>query len=114
MRCSTPACRCGPTAVRAAASRCRPATAAVYRCPPARPRRCWSAHPAPPVRSAWVDRPGKPTGDGPTELTLTFERVEYAYADLVPLAGAIEVIAPLELRTRLAAAGRGLAARYAS
>ncbi|HVG68707.1 MAG TPA: WYL domain-containing protein [Gaiellales bacterium] len=61
-----------------------------------------------------VDRPGKPTGDGRTELTLTFERVEYAYADLVPLAGAVEVIAPLELRTRLAAAGRGLAARYAS
>jgi predicted DNA-binding transcriptional regulator YafY len=59
-----------------------------------------------------VDRPGKPTGDGRTELTLTFERVEYAYADLVPLAGAVEVIAPLELRTRLAAAGRGLAARY--
>ncbi len=39
-----------------------------------------------------VDRPGKPTGDGRTELTLTFERVEYAYADLVPLAGAVEVI----------------------
>ena len=61
-----------------------------------------------------IDRPGTPTGDGRTELTLTFERVEYAYADLVPLAGAVEVIAPLELRDRLAAAGLALATRYTS
>ena len=60
-----------------------------------------------------VDRPGTPAGDGRIELVLTFERVEYAYADLVPLAGAVEVVAPLELRDRLAAAGRDLAARYA-
>ena len=59
-----------------------------------------------------IDRPGTPTDDGRTELTLTFERVAYAYADLVPLAGAVEVMAPAELRARLAAAGRELAAVY--
>jgi len=60
-----------------------------------------------------VDRPGTPTADGRTELTLTFERIEYAYTDLMPLAGAVEVVAPAELRARLAAAGRELAAVYA-
>ena len=60
-----------------------------------------------------VDRPSRPTADGRLELTLTFERVEYAYADLMQLAGAVEVIEPPELRARLAAAGRELAARYA-
>lgn len=61
-----------------------------------------------------VDRPGRPTADGRRMLTLTFERVEYAYADLVRLAGAVEVTDPPELRERLAAAGRDLAARYAT
>jgi len=60
-----------------------------------------------------VDRPGTPTADGRTELTLTFERIEYAYTNLMPLAGAVEVVAPAELRARLAAAGRELAAVYA-
>jgi predicted DNA-binding transcriptional regulator YafY len=66
----------------------------------------------------WTVRPA--VGDGEAidgdgarvELTLPFERLEYAYADLVKLAGAVEVVAPAELRERLAAAGRSLVARY--
>jgi predicted DNA-binding transcriptional regulator YafY len=48
------------------------------------------------------------------ELVLPFERLEYAYADLVKLAGAVEVVAPTDLRERLAAAGRSLEATYAA
>jgi predicted DNA-binding transcriptional regulator YafY len=51
-------------------------------------------------------------GDGRVELVLPFERLEYAYADLIKLAGAVEVVAPAELRERLAAAGRSLLATY--
>jgi predicted DNA-binding transcriptional regulator YafY len=46
------------------------------------------------------------------ELALPFEGVDSAYADLIKLAGAVEVIAPTELREQLAAAGRSLAATY--
>lgn len=53
-------------------------------------------------------------GDGRVELVLPFERLEYAYADLIKLAGAVEVVAPAELRERVAAAGRSLLARYAA
>ena len=46
------------------------------------------------------------------ELVLPFERLDSAYADLIKLAGAVEVVAPVELRERLAAAGRSLVATY--
>lgn len=45
-------------------------------------------------------------------LVLPFERLEYAYAELVKLAGAVEVIEPAELREQLAAAGQSLLATY--
>lgn len=59
-----------------------------------------------------VDQPGTRLRDGRVRLTLTFECVAYAYTDLAPLAGAVEVVAPQELRDLLAQAGRDLAARY--
>lgn len=66
----------------------------------------------------WTVRPAVGEGeaidgdDARVEMTLAFERLDYAYADLVKLAGAVEVVAPAELRERLAAAGRSLVARY--
>jgi predicted DNA-binding transcriptional regulator YafY len=51
-------------------------------------------------------------GDGWLELTLPFERVEYAYDELMPLGCAVEVLEPVELRERIAAAARELAALY--
>ena len=52
-------------------------------------------------------------GDYRVELVLPFERLDYAYADLIKLAGAVEVVAPAELRERLAAAGLSLVTTYA-
>lgn len=66
----------------------------------------------------WTVRPAVTDGrtveeDGErVELVLPFERLEGAYNDLVKLAGAIEVVAPAELRERLAVAGRSLVAIY--
>ena len=51
-------------------------------------------------------------GEGWVELTLPFERVEYAHTELVPLGAAVEVLEPAELRERIAATGRALAAVY--
>lgn len=51
-------------------------------------------------------------GDGRAEFVLPFERVSYAHADLAPLADLVEVLAPAELRARLADTGRRLAALY--
>jgi predicted DNA-binding transcriptional regulator YafY len=66
----------------------------------------------------WSVRPavgeGRPVrGDGRVELVLPFERLDSAYADLIKLAGAVEVVVPTELRQRLAAAGRTLVDTYA-
>jgi predicted DNA-binding transcriptional regulator YafY len=72
----------------------------------------------PAVRRAvdWTVRPaigeGGPVDADRVELVLGFERLDYAYADLVKLAGVVEVVAPVELRERLAAAGRSLVATY--
>ena len=52
-------------------------------------------------------------GDEHIELVVPFERLDYAYADLIKLAGAVEVVAPAELRERLAAAGLSLVTTYA-
>lgn len=66
----------------------------------------WTVWPA-------VDRAFGVAGGGALlELVLPFERVDYAYADLVKLGGAVEVVAPPELRDRLAAAGRSLMGTY--
>jgi predicted DNA-binding transcriptional regulator YafY len=65
----------------------------------------WSVRPA-------VDAGGIGTEDGRVEFQLAFERLEFAYADLVKLGGAVEVREPSELRERLAQTGRELAARY--
>jgi predicted DNA-binding transcriptional regulator YafY len=74
----------------------------------------------PTLRAAvdWTVRPAISDGqvlDGDearVELVLPFERLDYAYADLVKLGGAVEVIAPAELRRRLLAVGRSLVATY--
>jgi predicted DNA-binding transcriptional regulator YafY len=65
----------------------------------------------------WTVRPavgaGAPIeGSDRVELVLPFERIEYAYGDLIKVGGAVEVVAPLELREQLAAAGRSLVATY--
>jgi hypothetical protein len=52
-------------------------------------------------------------GSGWVELTLPFERLEFAYAELMALGPAVEVLRPAELRERFAATGRELAALYA-
>jgi predicted DNA-binding transcriptional regulator YafY len=73
----------------------------------------------PALRAAldWSVRPtvrvGDPCADGRVEVSLTFERLEYAHADLLRLGGAVEVTQPPELRARLAATGRELFERYA-
>lgn len=65
----------------------------------------------------WSVRPTVRVGDlcpdGRVEVGLTFERLEYAHADLLKLAGAVEVTQPPALRARLAATGRELSRRYA-
>jgi predicted DNA-binding transcriptional regulator YafY len=65
---------------------------------------------------AQVEPDAKPlvpeAGEGWLELTLPFERLEYAYSELMPLGAAVEVLAPRELRDRFAAAGRALVALY--
>jgi predicted DNA-binding transcriptional regulator YafY len=66
----------------------------------------WTVRPA-------IDGAAKAAEDGWVELMLPFERLEYAYAELIPLGGAVEVVAPPELRERVARAGRGLAEVYA-
>jgi predicted DNA-binding transcriptional regulator YafY len=67
----------------------------------------WSVRPA-------LDQGGVGAADGTIELVLTFERLEYAYADLVKLAGTVEVVEPRSLREQLARAGRELVARYSA
>jgi predicted DNA-binding transcriptional regulator YafY len=65
----------------------------------------------------WTIRPalegsGTETVDGRIELRLPFERLEYAYADLVKLGGRVELIEPRDLRQRLAPTGSELVGRY--
>jgi predicted DNA-binding transcriptional regulator YafY len=65
----------------------------------------WSVRPA-------LERGGAAADDGRIEITLPFERLDYAYADLVKLGGAVEILEPRELRERLARTGQELVARY--
>jgi predicted DNA-binding transcriptional regulator YafY len=64
------------------------------------------------VRPAVGDSEAIDGDDARVEITLPFERLDFAYADLVKLAGGVEVVAPAELRERLADAGRSLVATY--
>jgi predicted DNA-binding transcriptional regulator YafY len=57
-----------------------------------------------------LDCGGSEADDGRLEFTLPFERLEYAYADLVKLGGAVEVLQPQELRDRLTRTGQELVA----
>jgi predicted DNA-binding transcriptional regulator YafY len=54
-----------------------------------------------------------PAGADVLELDVAFERIEHAERGLLGLGGAVEVLAPPELRARIAAHARALAARYA-
>jgi predicted DNA-binding transcriptional regulator YafY len=65
------------------------------------------AHVESPARQLVPER-----GEGWIELTLPFERLEYAHAELLPLGASVEVLAPDELRAQLAATARELAALY--
>jgi predicted DNA-binding transcriptional regulator YafY len=66
----------------------------------------WSVRPA-------IGSGRRVDGGARVELVLPFERLDYAYADLIKLAGAVEIVAPPELRERLAAAGISLVTTYA-
>jgi len=55
---------------------------------------------------------GEPDEDGWRRLTVTFERIEYARQGLLGLGADVEVLAPLELRDMMAAAGAALARLY--
>jgi len=54
------------------------------------------------------------SGGETVDLVLPFERLDYAFADLIKLAGTVEVLAPAELRERMARAASSLAATYGS
>jgi predicted DNA-binding transcriptional regulator YafY len=54
-----------------------------------------------------------PRTRGWLELTIPFERLEYAYTTLLGLGPEVEVLAPASLRRRMTSAARGLARRYA-
>lgn len=53
-----------------------------------------------------------PTSDGWTEARVPIESVDHAYGEFLRLGTDIEVVAPDELRDRIAATARTLAARY--
>ncbi|MGW0119403.1 helix-turn-helix transcriptional regulator [Streptomyces sp. NPDC003327] len=55
---------------------------------------------------------GTPDGDGWTRATLPVESTEHAHDTLLALGADVEVLAPVELRNRIAATVRTLAARY--
>jgi predicted DNA-binding transcriptional regulator YafY len=56
---------------------------------------------------------GEPDDDGWVEVVVPTESLDYAHDDLLRLGPDIEVLAPVELRERLAATARATAARYA-
>ncbi|WP_099906564.1 YafY family protein [Streptomyces sp. TLI_171] len=53
-----------------------------------------------------------PTGDGWTEVRVPVESIDHAYRDFLRLGADVEVLAPAELRDRIARTARTLAARY--
>lgn len=56
--------------------------------------------------------PREASGDEWLELEIRFERLEHAESGLLGLGGAVEVLAPAELRVRMAAHAAALARRY--
>jgi len=65
----------------------------------------WTVRPALDA-TAPADQPGW------LAVVLPFERLEYAFAELITLGGRVEVVAPQELRDRIAATGHELASVY--
>jgi predicted DNA-binding transcriptional regulator YafY len=55
---------------------------------------------------------GHPDADGWVKVTVPTESFDYAHDDLLRLGAAVEVLAPPELRDRLAATARAMAERY--
>ncbi|GGV07200.1 transcriptional regulator [Streptomyces filipinensis] len=54
-----------------------------------------------------------PAGDGWTETRVPIESIDHAHGEFLRLGGDVEVMAPAELRDRIAATVRTLATRYA-
>jgi predicted DNA-binding transcriptional regulator YafY len=84
---------------------------------------CATAEAVPELRSlfdertrAAIDWEGEPHGasddGGRVRLVLPFERLEYAHRGLLGLGPTVEVLAPAELRERMAASARALAVTY--
>ncbi|GAB3825541.1 helix-turn-helix transcriptional regulator [Dactylosporangium cerinum] len=69
---------------------------------------------APAVTRAALSSVGPPDADGWVELTLPTESVDHAHGELLRFGADLEVLAPPELRARLAATAARLAARYGS
>jgi predicted DNA-binding transcriptional regulator YafY len=67
-----------------------------------------------PIRRAGASAAAEPDPErrGWTRHTLVFERLEYARAALLDFGGALEVLAPPELRAALRSTARAVAARY--
>src|SRR5262245_56949623 len=59
-----------------------------------------------------ADLPPTQDGDGWLRRTLVFEKLEYAETQLLGLGAAVEVVAPAELRARMAARAKEIAALY--
>ncbi|WP_399189044.1 WYL domain-containing protein [Streptomyces sp. WAC 04229] len=53
-----------------------------------------------------------PAGDGWTEARVPIESIDHAHRDFLRLGADVEVLAPAELRNRIAETARTLAARY--
>ncbi|MFF8604242.1 helix-turn-helix transcriptional regulator [Streptomyces sp. NPDC015232] len=53
-----------------------------------------------------------PAGDGWTQIRLPIESIDHAHRDFLRLGTDVEVLAPAELRSRIAETARRLAARY--
>ena len=66
-----------------------------------------------PSATAAVDSAGPPDADGWCPVTVHSESLEVAHDELLRVGAALEVLDPPELRARLAATGRALAARHA-
>lgn len=60
-----------------------------------------------------LESAGEPDADGWVGVVVPTESLDYAHDDLLRLGPDVEVLEPVELRQRLAATARALAARYA-
>ncbi|MEV4517192.1 YafY family protein [Dactylosporangium sp. NPDC049525] len=69
---------------------------------------------APAVATAALASAGPPDADGWVRLTIPIESVTHAHGELLRFGTDLEVLAPPELRARVAATAASLAARYGS